>query len=281
MKCYDQYVVAYIDVLGTKAREVTQKEKVLDLFHDLIQRNEDRQKNFQKAYSRKVWGFSDCAFIAYYENGPLPHTKGLEVVRPMLINLPIEILRFWDEGFLVRGGIALGTGFFDDKNDKKFGGEAFEKAASLGETKKAPPCIFVDKKTAETFLTALKAAAEHRQQNNDIPDFLRQECPSLWKFPEFILKEDDYYYLNVLHLIEDMAGGVGMEDRYIQKGPFRKKMNDFAENEIAKAQKNDRADVIDKWTWMKKYINERLTLYPDDDPMIDLSAFDLNSEVDV
>ena len=72
-----------------------------------------------------------------------------------------------------------------------------------------------------------------------------------------------------------------MEDRYIQKGPFRKKMNDFAENEIAKAQKNDRADVIDKWTWMKKYINERLTLYPDDDPMIDLSAFDLNSEVDV
>ena len=25
MKCYDQYVVAYIDVLGTKAREVTQK----------------------------------------------------------------------------------------------------------------------------------------------------------------------------------------------------------------------------------------------------------------
>ena len=32
---------------------------------------------------------------------------------------------------------------------------------------------------------------------------------------------------------------------------------------------------------MKKYINERLTLYPDDDPMIDLSAFDLNSEVDV
>ena len=39
MKCYDQYVVAYIDVLGTKAREVTQKEKVLDLFHDLIQRN--------------------------------------------------------------------------------------------------------------------------------------------------------------------------------------------------------------------------------------------------
>lgn len=261
MRIHKEIVVAFIDLLGTKARNIADAEKIYVLFQNFLQRNEERQKNFHRSYSRKCWFFSDCAYMVYFQNESSEEVSNFEVLRPMLENLSIELLKFWDEGFLVRGGIAIGEGCFH--TDKQiFCGDAFNKASSF-DTTGLPPCIFLSPELAKGFGQALHEAEEIRRLTID-PMFIDRTS-----FPEYILRDDDRYFLNALYYLEDIDISAGVDDRMIHPAQYLQKMSSYFEEQIWSARAYDRKSVAEKWEWMRNYFYARLCPFD----------FDINPEL--
>lgn len=250
MRIHKEMVVAFVDILGTKQRKISEAENIYEMFQSFIKMNEDRQNNFSKSYSRKCWFFSDCTYLVYYQNGRSEEVSNLEVLRPMLINLSIELLKIWDEGFLVRGGIAVGEGCFH--TDKPiFCGEVFNQASRF-DCKDMPPCIFIAPELAEEFGRELQNAENYRL-SQALPEFA-----DLARFPEFILRDGDRYFLNALHYLEDSLISVGLDDRFIHPAQFVKKMGNHIENQIAESRAKGSDSATAKWEWMRAYLFARL-----------------------
>lgn len=243
-------IVAFIDILGTRNRSIEDTEKIYVMFQKFITRNEERQKNFPKSYSRKCWFFSDCAYLVYYQNGKSEEVSNLEVLRPMLINLSIEMIKFWDEGFLVRGGIAMGESCFHTDKDI-FCGEAFNVASSF-DKKDMPPAIFLSPELANEF-GRIYRDGEQIKRNNTPP-----ELQFVLDFPEYILKDGDNYFLNALWYLENSLISVGVDDRSVHPAQFVKKIGIHCEEEMLLANARGDTSVEKKWNWMRNYLYQRL-----------------------
>lgn len=261
MRIQKEMVVAFIDILGTKNRSIEEAEKIYLMFQSFIQRNEDRQHNFShKSYSRKSWFFSDCAFLVYYQKEGLPKVSIMEIVRPMLINLSIELLKIWDEGFLVRGGIAAGEGCIH-LDEPIFCGAPFNEAASF-DRKDMPPCIFLSRDLAEQF------EHEYREGEKIIRSNANELESMFLNFPEYILCDEDRYFLNALWYLEDTRISTAVEDRMISPAQFVKKQGLYFQEQIALARIKKNESVAQKWLWMRYYFFNRLC--PFDDPVLQM-----------
>lgn len=143
---YEKMVCIYLDVLGTEGRQANFSEslKIHELFHGEFKEQQviDNQ-NKRVIYERKIFSFSDCAFILYRYNDETEDDKKDFVLlsRTALNNTGIAFLRFMNEGFFVRGGMCYGDAFYTQ--DGCFG-PAVVLAARLEEKKATYPSIVID-----------------------------------------------------------------------------------------------------------------------------------------
>ena len=130
MDAYQKMAVIFIDLLGTKNnKNFEDKFLIHRIFHGEALANEKR--NMQHViYERKVYSFSDCAYIFYYyKPGIEEHRKNdMNLVYIAMYNTSLSLLRIMNAGYLVRGGIAFGDAYFDELG---FFGPAVEEAYGL------------------------------------------------------------------------------------------------------------------------------------------------------
>lgn len=69
MKQYENMVVIFLDILGSKEMSsFEEKYKIHRIFHESVKTSQDLQDTEEKdhvAYTRKLFSFSDCAYIFY------------------------------------------------------------------------------------------------------------------------------------------------------------------------------------------------------------------------
>lgn len=130
MKGYQNMVVIFVDLLGTRNnKKYEDKYLIHRIFHSEAKNNEKRNLN-HVIYDRKVFSFSDCAyFIYYYKHGIEDNRKDdMRLLQVAMYNTSISLLRILNAGYLVRGGIAFGSAYFDELG---FFGPAIEQAYEL------------------------------------------------------------------------------------------------------------------------------------------------------
>lgn len=266
---YYVMAVAFIDVLGTRARtEFAEKLRVHKLFHPAIQAEEKRQHSRGHFSGRKTWSFSDCAYIAYYQRSTQPDIDGIKVLAGLLDNLPLTILRFWNEGFLVRGGVALGEGYLDDLGCF---GPAFEEASSY-DAGSNPPFIFIDETIASQLQTRINNVAfeSKRLAQRDTPALYEEmkaqglyEPVQYWE--KFIQnehaatckKELTWSIVNILHSIKRHTDGMsGHSDIDFPDGKiFLEKLKGICSTQLERFKGTP--SVYVKWSAFDEYLRSK------------------------
>jgi hypothetical protein len=236
---YEKMAVIFLDILGTKEMSsFTQKYSIHQLFHGEVKLNEARQAQLSHVvYERKLYSFSDCAYIIYYfKNGVEDSRKDwINLLYSCLYNTSISILKLLNSGFLVRGGASYGDCFFDDLG---FFGPAIENVYLL-ESKHAvyPRIILGDEIGKQVF-------DWERQRPIDSVVF------SLWTdLPRLILRDNDgYYYLNVFYELEKSGTLIFGEHNFTLENIKATVQTKISQDEIKFA---DCEKIQKKLIWMK------------------------------
>jgi hypothetical protein len=245
---YKNMVVIFLDMLGSKnMSSFEEKYRIHNLFHSEAKLNEDRQKNLSHViYDRKIFSFSDCAYIFYfYKDGIEEHRKKDDkLISIAAYNTSLSILRFLNEGYLVRGGITFGEAYFDDLG---FFGPGVEKAYELESKQAKVPKLMFDK------ATGMKVYNEEHNLENKDPRLL-----SLYsEIPFLIDTDDDDYFVNVFYELEKNPTLDIAEDTL---------SIDDVKNAIEKVVERDRKkfydipDIVEKLDWMQNYCNGKKCL---------------------
>lgn len=243
---YSKMAVAFIDILGTTARNsFKEKYAVHEIFHKVFKEEEKRQYNHQGYSTRKVWRFSDCVYIAYFHESEDKCCDEIKLLAGLLENLPISILQLYNKGYLVRGGVAVGDGYFDDNG---FFGPVFEKASSF-DAKNHPPFIFINNDLAQKLQKRIYDAHSEcciPELMNIIPPV--EYCENL---PASVVNTSDFPYsiVNVFHSIKkhcDVIWGIGAGDKVF-------------ENIKSECDKNFNIsnDAAEKWNAFAKYLSSK------------------------
>lgn len=203
---YKKAVVSFLDILGTREnQEFASKHKIHRAFHESMQDCEKRDRS-EVAYYRKVFSFSDCAYIFHGIRNKTPSTQAEKnhLVQSALLNTTLTTLRLLNEGYLIRGGISYGDTYHDDLS---FFGPAVEEAY-INESKKAiTPKIFISDelgKEAKEFSDRVHKEAFSKEN----PNF--KLLPERSYIPELIQKNGATYLLNPLYILEmDSTAKIG------------------------------------------------------------------------
>ena len=154
---FKKYLVLFIDILGTKDRAgFSEQLKINEIFHEEFEVNQGRDQD-HTAYFRKIYTFSDCAYIFYgYKEGVDESRKNLgKLFTTALCNCEPIFLRFLKEHIIFRGGAYYGDAYVD-MNRSMFFGEAVNRAYMMESTEAVHPRILVDDFVANTFIANVK-----------------------------------------------------------------------------------------------------------------------------
>jgi hypothetical protein len=239
---YDNMAVIFLDILGTKEM-VAFKDKIIihQLFHTEVKLNEKRQEQLSHVvYERKLYSFSDCAYIIYYYKDDIEETRknDINLIRICLFNTSISILKIINAGFLVRGGVAFGECYFDDLG---FFGSAIENAY-LQESKNAKyPRIFLEEKIGKELYES-----ERKNQSDEITAKIFTSKPYL------ILRDDDGYYLNIFYELE--------RNTVLDFGEINLSLDDIKRKISEKINKDklkysEDKNILSKLEWMQNFAN--------------------------
>lgn len=195
---YKKTVVAFLDLLGTRDdQDYASKYKVHRAFHESMSDCQSRDRE-EASYYRKVFSFSDCAYIFHgFRDGAVdsPETEEL-LIQAALFNTTLTTIRLLNDGYLVRGGICFGDAYHDDLS---FFGPAVEEAYFLESKKAVVPKILISEKLGE------------RAKN--FSDRAHQECfsesspyfnvlPKRTHLPELVQRQTNSYHLNPFYVLE-------------------------------------------------------------------------------
>lgn len=240
---YQKSGVIYLDILGTCNRKTfDEKYRIYELFKKELQYAKDREQPIPHViYKRKIFPFSDCAFILY------PFKDGIEDSRKdssalmftMLSNVSLTILRFVFEGYLVRGGVAYGDVYID-KDGYGFFAPAIECAAHL-ENIAVHPVLLLEP-------TIGKAIFEwERSEVSPIVDLL------FIKQPFLVFQKGENYYLNIFFHLQK-SENLEYIDLKTTREDMIQAIDIMLKNEIEK--NSDKPKVLDKLNWFKNYTEE-------------------------
>jgi hypothetical protein len=118
-KEYEDMVVIFIDILGSQDRNNFDTcLSVHETFHKEMKIHEDMQlRSMPKVtYERYIRSFSDCAYIIYKLKDKSSNNEEslIYMLFYALYNTSLSIIKFLENGFLVRGGAAIGKCYFDE-----------------------------------------------------------------------------------------------------------------------------------------------------------------------
>ena len=246
---YETMAVIFIDILGTKNNTgFDHKYAIHRIFHGEARLNE-RRREIHSNFDRYVWDFSDCAYFIYKrkQGCKLPDMRMLEIA---MYNTSLSVLRIINEGYLVRGGIAVGDAFVDELG---FFGPAIEEAYLNESDKKRNrmPLILLDDKLGEDFQAYVKSA---RDPGNDPDNIIKQQLiEEMYShdIPNLVEYEDGKYFLNIFYHMEGFGPILNMENVSLSLAQIKE---NFAKAYDDNVRVDTEQGVQNKWNWMKEYL---------------------------
>lgn len=251
MKSYEDMIVIFLDILGSKEMSsFDEKYKIHRIFHESVKQSQDLQETKEKehvAYTRKLFSFSDCAYVFYkYKPDMEDSRKDLnKLFRVALLNTSLMTLRLLNEGYLVRGGVTYGSAYFDELS---FFGPAVERAYLIESKMAITPRILIDQHFGEqVFLDENKIYENSFGPSSPHYNFL----PKRSYIPTIVSPDQTEYILNVLYILE-MEGSINLGDTLVKHCEL--KINVTSNLLIQIEKHKDNINITRKLLWKKKYI---------------------------
>ena len=257
---FDKYLVIFVDILGTKDRAgFSEQLKINEIFHEEFEVNQGRDQD-HTAYFRKIYTFSDCAYIFYgYKEGVDESRKNLgKLFTTALCNCEPIFLRFLKEHIIFRGGAYYGDAYVD-MNRSMFFGEAVNRAYMMESTEAVHPRILVDDFVANTFIANVKeVSCKIAAHDPNAVRFLGMNMMPV--YPEtgdgLIEKDiDGRFVINYFHLQESgitfMNEGIPMGLELIDS------LMEYCSEQI---EANKSIKIIDKYLYLLRLCNKKKRL---------------------
>jgi hypothetical protein len=254
---FSKYLVIFIDILGSQNRNDFQETyKINRIFHEELDKNKLNDLE-HTVYFRKIYSFSDCAYIFYGFKEGISEERKIEeeLFKVALCNCEPIFLRFIKEKILFRGGISYGNAYVDSGKSMFFG-EAVNRAYKLESEIAIHPRIVVDNYVAEAVLENIKCIKYQIAAKS--PDcILYLGAGLIPKMPEtgegIIEKDmDGKYIFNYLHFPEN---NMLCFDYYLYCDEFIQDIVDFCSEQIEKLTEYK---VIDKYYYLQRFSQAKL-----------------------
>lgn len=220
----EEYIVAFIDMLGAKKLMERDSDGLLNIAHDVYTISLGIFKeHFSKIsedvniriYSDNITFFAKCTEL-----------KATTAFMATAIMSAIIQVEFLIRGIIVRGGIAKGDFFYDNI---MVWGNALSKSYTIEDKVAIYPRIVIDK---DLFEFINKERLTDDMLNNHVHRFIT-------KF------EDEFYFVNFFNEIENLAG------------PNAK--NNFLKNAYYKKEEYKKDEhVLEKWLWLIRYLENNI-----------------------
>lgn len=252
-KQYEEMVVIFLDILGS--RDMTsfdEKYKIHEIFHNSVKESQELQNTDAKSnvvYTRKLFSFSDCAYIFYrYKDGISSDRKDKgKLLQVALFNTPLMLLELLNEGYLVRGGVSYGDAYYDELS---FFGPAVEDAYLL-ESKKAtnPRILLADDIGKMLYEHEIRIYSDVFSDKN--PNY--QFMPKRSFIPTIVVNDNDDYIINYFYLFE-MENSVAIHGKILTLEEMKENMN--ASLSIKLEENSGIESVVNKLKWMSECVNK-------------------------
>lgn len=245
---YNKMVVIFIDILGSKEMtEFSQKYEIHKLFHGSVRESQNRQNSehlSHVAYNRKLFSFSDCAYITYfYKDNIAEDRKDIRsLLQVALYNTSILITKIASYGYLVRGGVSLGDAFVDD--DGCFG-PAVEEAYLLESEYARYPRILLSNiagKLQYDYETEIQSSPDHSIFN----DLLRD------RIARIVNCDGECFYLNVFYHLE-MEGSLNYDGNELTLDGVKSLLNRKIRADLSKYK--DDVKITASLKWFEDYLS--------------------------
>ncbi len=241
MQKYENMVVIFIDILGTKnSGEFNSNKEIHEIFHEVVKSQEDIQTYTPEIqYDIKVFSFTDCAYIINSVKSEIQNNKEnrVKLAHAALINVSKVIMRIMSTGRLIRGGVSYGECYYDDNGCF---GEAINKAYTI--------------ESKETFFPIVKVEEE---LGRDVYEF--QQTLEEGEINTVIIKEAFGYFLNPF-LLFDYMGTFYYKGFLIRYPKFKEEIE---KSIMAIEETTSDAKVIAKLYFIKKILKNYKPRFPD------------------
>ena len=235
---FSKYLVIFVDILGSQNRDDFQETyKINKIFHEELERNKQNDM-MHTAYFRKIYTFSDCAYIfCGFKDGISDERKDEgELFKVALCNCEPIFLRFIKERILFRGGISYGDAYVDSLKSMFFG-EAVNKAYKLESEIAIHPRIVIDDYIAKAVLENISSEK--------------------YKMPETGegIIEQDIDEKKIYKNIHNPENKIILNEYYLSGDDFIKEIIDYCAEQI---NKNTHYKIIDKYFYLQRFVQNKL-----------------------
>ncbi|MHB8129979.1 MAG: hypothetical protein ACYDEX_13355 [Mobilitalea sp.] len=256
---FSKYLVIFVDILGSQNRTDFQETyQINKIFHEEFEKNRINDMS-HTVYFRKIYTFSDCAYIFYgfKDSDEISDDRKVadELFKVALCNCEPIFLRFVKEKILFRGGISYGDAYVDSCRSMFFG-EAVNKAYKLESEIAIHPRIVIDDSIATAVLDNI-SSVKYKIAAKD-PAYVHLLGAGLMpKIPETgdgIIEQDvdGKYIFNYLHFPEN---NMIKPDCYSSCENFIRELIDYCSEQI---DKNSQYKIIDKYYYLLRFSQEKL-----------------------
>lgn len=263
---FAKYLVIFVDILGSKNR--TDFEEIYNInkiFHEEFEKNQQND-NENRNYFRRIYTFSDCAYIFYgfRDNVPEEEKDEGKLFTVALCNCEPIFLRFIKERILFRGGISYGNAYID-QHKSMFFGNAVNKAYMMESEEAIHPRIVIEDYVAKKILDNINSVKYTIATKN--PKYVKfwgqGLMPSMPETGDGIVETDidGKYIFNYLHFPEN---NIVMGDSYFNCKIFLEELIHYCEDQI---DRNTTYKIIDKYYYLTRYTQEKLDKLLDADNM--------------
>lgn len=254
---FTKYLVIFVDILGSKSRtDFEETYKINEIYHQELENNQQRDV-LHTPYFRKIFSFSDCAYIFYgYKDGIDEESKDIgKLLTVALCNCESLFLKFLKEKIIFRGGIYYGNAYMDSHRNMFFG-EAVNKAYEFESKIAVHPRVVVDKFVA-------KIVGEHLQKvkllilSEEVVGLIGMGLvPELPETGDGIIEKDidGEYIFNYLHLPEN---NIRYFSCYQDGEEFIKELISFCNEQIESLEDYK---TIDKYFYLKRFAKAKLDM---------------------
>lgn len=251
---YSKYLIIFVDVLGSQNKTDFQESYLINtVFHEEFQ-SQLKNDMPHTAYQRKVFTFSDCAYIFYqFKEDIEEERKDIGALfKVALCNCEPIFLRLLKEKILFRGGVYYGDAYVDSERNMFFGPAVVE-AYKLESKVAVHPRILIDSFVAEKIDESVQKAIDAFLQNSPQVNLLPIIGES--SFGRGVVEKDidEKYILNYLHYPEN---NIVLQGCYSSSIDFLNEIIDYCQSQIKTI--NDYR-VIDKLYYLLRFTESKLS----------------------
>lgn len=251
---YSKYLIIFVDVLGSQNKTDFQESYLINtVFHEEFQ-SQLKNDMPHTAYQRKVFTFSDCAYIFYqFKEDIEEERKDIGALfKVALCNCEPIFLRLLKEKILFRGGVYYGDAYVDSERNMFFGPAVVE-AYKLESKVAVHPRILIDSFVAEKIDESVQKAIDAFLQNSPQDNLLPIIGES--SFGRGVVEKDidEKYILNYLHYHEN---NIVLQGCYSSSIDFLNEIIDYCQSQIKTI--NDYR-IIDKLYYLLRFTESKLS----------------------